>query len=126
MARWLKPLLLNRTTITFAVIAIAAALWNAYVAFKDDGILTGRVEYADGSAAAGLQVDLYKQELIGLERLAATHTDADGRFRFEHHGQHKPILEAVPPDGTKGPVRVVRLMFRNENRELAQPMVIVR
>ena len=126
MGRWLRPLLVNRTTITFAVIAISTALWNAYVVFNDDGILTGRVEFADGLPAAGLKVDLYKQELIGLEHLAAARTDAHGRFRFEQHGQHKPILEAVSPDGTKGPARVVRLMFRNENRDLTDPMVIVR
>lgn len=118
----MRALLLNRVTLTLALIAAAALALDVYVAFHDDGILAGTVVGPDGAPVAGATVTLFAPGVVGFDVVARQVTGPDGRFRFTGHGQHHPALEAEAPGvGASGTVRV-RLYFRNQNRVLAEPL----
>jgi hypothetical protein len=123
MQHWLSGLLFNRTTVTLALLATLIGAWNLYVSWHDDGILAGRVAQADGRPAGGATVTLFKQELIGLEKVAQVTTGAEGSFRFERHNQHHPILSVQRPSGERSPYIRVRLLFRNQNKVLEAPLI---
>jgi Carboxypeptidase regulatory-like domain len=114
--------LINRVTITFAAIALVIALWNLYVAQHDDGILAGTVVGPDGRPVPGAEVVLAERTIVSLDPIAETVTDAQGHFRFTRHDRHRVVLSAGKPGvGTSGRLEV-RLYFRNQNRELAEPL----
>ncbi|MCA0240972.1 MAG: carboxypeptidase-like regulatory domain-containing protein [Proteobacteria bacterium] len=122
----MKPsvLLLNRFTLTFAAIGLVALAWNLYVAANDDGHLSGRVVAADGAPVAGATVVLSRKTVTAVERVADTVTDSAGRFAFEHHGQYAVVLGARKSGIGSAPRRTVRLWFRDQNRDLAEPLVL--
>jgi hypothetical protein len=114
--------LINRVTITFGTIAIVIALWNIYVANHDDGILAGTVIGPDGRPVPGAEVVLSERTIVSLDPIAETVTDDEGHFRFNRHDRHRVVLTASKPGlGASGRLEV-RLYFRNQNRELAQPL----
>lgn len=120
--RWL----VNRVTITFGAIALVVVLWNLYVAAHDDGILAGTVVGPDGQPVAGAEVVLSERTIVSLDPIAETTTDGDGHFRFNRHDQHRVVLTASKPGvGASGRLEV-RLYFRNQNRELAEPLQLAR
>jgi hypothetical protein len=49
-------------------------------------------------------------------------TDTAGRFRFEENASHMLRLQAIGADGARGEPTVVRLWFRAQNVELAEPL----
>lgn len=123
MAGW-KGWLVNRVTITFGLIAVLIVAWNLYVRAHDDGILIGRVVDNKGVPVEGARVVLNERTIVSLAPIAETTTDAAGRFRFEQHDRHALVLTAEK-DGIGQSGRVeVRLYFRNQNRELEEPVVI--
>lgn len=118
----LRMLLFNRIVAALLAVAAVIAAVNVYVAFNDDGVLIGTVVGPDGHPAPGARVTLYKPALIGLEEIATRTTDKAGRFRFEGHNQHHPALQARLSGKGESELRRVRLHFRNENRQLDQPI----
>jgi Carboxypeptidase regulatory-like domain len=118
----MRPWLINRVTITFGVIAIVVVLWNIYVAWHDDGILAGTVVDPDGRPVSGADVVLSERTIVSLEPIAETVTDDAGRFQFTRHDRHRLVLSASKPEvGNSGRLEV-RLYFRNQNLELAEPL----
>jgi hypothetical protein len=118
--------LVNRVTITFAAIAIVVLAWNLYVAANDDGILAGTVVGPDGQAVPGAEVVLAERTIVSLDPIAETVTDDQGHFRFTRHERHRVVLSASKPGvGASGRLEV-RLYFRNQNRELDQPLQLNR
>lgn len=114
--------LVNRVTITFAAIAVVILLWNLYVAQHDDGILAGTVIGPDARPVPGAEVVLSERTIVSLDPIAETLTDDDGRFQFTRHDRHRVVLTASKPGvGASGRLEV-RLYFRNQNRELDEPL----
>jgi hypothetical protein len=114
--------LINRVTVTFAAIALVIALWNLYVVQHDDGILAGTVVGPDGHPVPGAEVVLSERTIVSLEPIAQTVTDDAGRFGFTRHDRHRVVLSASKPGvGASGRLEV-RLYFRNQNRELNEPL----
>lgn len=114
----------NRFVVTFGGIAVAAALWNVYIAFNDDGIISGTVVSADGRPVEGATVVLSERTLLVAQRKASTETDGEGRFSFTGSRLHRLYLEAVKPGvGRFGP-REYRLFFQGENLFLSEPLTL--
>lgn len=120
----IRTLLLNRVTLTFAALAVVVAAWNLHVIANDDGRLAGRVVDASGQPVAGAEVVISELSLISLNVVARTTTDEQGRFRFLGHGRHALVLAAEKPGVGRSPRREIRLYFRNQNRDLAEPVVL--
>jgi len=118
--RWL----INHVTITLGVIVLVILGWNVYVAANDDGVLSGRVVGPDGAPVEGAKVTLLERSVTTLVVQDETRTDAEGRFRFDGHGQYAAVLTAEKPGLGSTPRRQVRLYFRNQNRELKEPLRI--
>jgi hypothetical protein len=117
--------LINRVTITFGTIAIVIGLWNIYVLQHDDGILAGVVVGPDGRPVAGAEVVLSERTIVSLDPIAKTVTDDEGHFRFTRHDRHRVVLTASKPElGASGRLEV-RLYFRNQNRQLEEPLQLV-
>lgn len=116
--------LLNRFTLTFGGIALAAVAWNLYVVAHDGGRLSGRVVAADGAPVEGAVVVLSRRTVTSVERVADTRSGADGRFVFEQHGQYAVVLSARKGGVGSAPRRTVKLWFRNQDRDLNEPLVL--
>ncbi len=120
----LKPWLINRVTITLAIIIIIVVSWNAYVRAHNDGVLEGEVVTETGEPVPDATVILNEQTLVSLAPIAETTTDASGRFSFLKHDRHKVVLTAEK-DGVGSSERVlVRLYFRNQNRVIEAPITL--
>ena len=116
--------LVNRVTITFALIAAIVIGWNLYVQAHDDGVLVGQVVDTNGTPVAGATVVLSEQTITSLSPIAETVTDAEGGFRFERHDRHALVLTAEKAALGQSPRVDVRLYFRNQNRVMTAPIVI--
>ncbi|MEM7021753.1 MAG: carboxypeptidase-like regulatory domain-containing protein [Pseudomonadota bacterium] len=116
--------LVNRVTITFSVIAIVVIAWNLYVAANDDGILAGMVVDPEGNAVPGAEVTLSERTIVSLEPIATTTSDDQGRFRFEDHDRHRMVLTAAKDGVGESGRREVQLYFKNQNRELEEPLLL--
>ena len=115
---WLK----NRFVVTFGGAAIMIAVWNAYIAFNDDGIIAGRVVGPNGAAIEGATVVLSERTLLVAQPKGQAKTDAHGRFEFKGQKLHRLYLEAKKGGvGHFGP-REFRLYFNGENLVLKEPL----
>jgi hypothetical protein len=114
--------LVNRVTITFSAIAIVVIAWNLYVVAHDDGILAGTVVGPDGQSVPGAEVVLSERTIVSLEPIAGTVTDDQGHFAFTGHDRHRVVLTASKSGVGASDRLEVRLYFRNQNRELAEPL----
>ena len=109
------PWLYNRYALTLGVIAILVVGWNLYVAFHQDGIITGRVVGPDNQPLRGASVVLSEKTLLVTTPKAKTTTDEKGEFRFTGHNLYHLYLEASQEGiGTTG-TREFRLYFRGQN-----------
>jgi len=108
-----------------AVVGIVLLIlgWNAFVAMNDDGILSGAVVGADGRPASGSIVTLQRRDVLSTVDVGTKRTDAHGRFTFRDHGGYDLIVTATGPDG-KEARRRVRLLFRDRNHVLEEPLVL--
>ncbi len=118
MRRWL----VNRVTITFGTIALVVLAWNLYVLAHDDGLLEGRVLGPDGKPVPGVEVVLNEQSIVSLTPILRVTTDAEGRFRFVGHERHNLVITAAKAGLGKSERIRVRLLFRNQNRQLDEPV----
>ena len=121
MRRWI-----NRYSITFGLIGLAVLGWNLYVAAHRDGLLTGRVVAADGSAIAGATVKVRERTMVSSEPRAEAKTDAQGRFRVEGLDYHHLLVEVEAQGFKPLPRQSVRLWFRGQNRALEAPLTMER
>lgn len=116
--RWLT----NRFVVTFGGVALLAAAWNVYISYHDDGIIEGRVVGPDGTAIEGATVTLSERTVMVAQPKGTVSTDAQGRFTFVGHKQHRVYLEASKEGvGEFGP-QEYRLYFRSENLHLNEPL----
>ena len=116
--KWLR----NRFVVTFGGAALLAAVWNVYIVYHDDGIITGQVVGPNGEAVPGATVKLSEKTLLVSQPKGQATTDADGRFEFKGHKMHRIYLEADKDCvGRYGP-REYRLYFNGENLILARPL----
>ncbi len=118
--------LLNRFVLTFGGIALIALAWNLYVLAHDDGRLSGRVTTPDGQPVADAVVTLSSKSVVAVERVGSVRTDALGHFLFENHGQYAVVLSARKSGVGSMRRRTVPLWFRNQNREISEPLVLDR
>ncbi len=114
--------LINRFVLTFGSVAIAAALWNIYVIFNDDGVIRGRVVDANGAAVEGANVILSERSLLVARPRGQTVTDAEGRFAFQGHELHRLYLEAGKEGVGRIGQREYRLYFKGQNMDLETPL----
>ena len=119
-----KSFFLNRYVVTFGGIAIVTTLWNLYIAFNDDGIITGRVVGPDNRAVADATVTLFQKTLYVAEPRDKTTTDKNGEFLLTGHASYKLWLEAEKKGLGKSSKEEYRLYFRNQNLTLNEPLRI--
>jgi hypothetical protein len=124
MMDW-KRYILNRFTLSFGSIAIIAMLWNGYVSLNDDGMIEGRVIDNSGAIVAQATVLLSRETVTSVELVDETLTDDSGRFNFDKHGEFSIILTASKGDFASKR-RTIPLWFRNQNVDLASPLVIAK
>ncbi|MFQ5971316.1 MAG: carboxypeptidase-like regulatory domain-containing protein [Alphaproteobacteria bacterium] len=97
-------------------------LWNAYIAGNNDGILKGQVIGPDDAPAAGAEVQLSEQTIVSLNKIDATTADDQGYFKFLRHDQHSVVLTAAKDGFGKSGRYRVRLLFRNQNHVMHEPI----
>ena len=114
--------LLNRYIVTFGGIAIAAGIWNAYVALHDDGIIEGRVLGPAGQPVPEATVILSERSLLVTEARDQVTTDQDGVFRFTGHNYHRVWLEAAKEGVGAYPQTEFRMYFKGQNTYLEAPL----
>ena len=124
MASARRKWLLNRFVLVPAVIAVAVALWNVYIAFNAGGIVRGRVVGTDGQPVSGATVRLLEQNFTTNSERGETRTGSDGRFEFQDNRSHNIRLRAEKENLGRSEQTVVRLYFRAQNVTLAEPLVI--
>ena len=107
-----RQMLINRVTITFAVILALIVGWNAYVAANNDGVLTGQVVDSGGRAVGGAKVTITARTVAHDLEIGSIVSGDDGVFRFEKHG----VGKSAP--------RHIRLYFRNQDFALETPLVL--
>lgn len=120
----MRAFLRSRRVQAFAAIAVALVCWNVYVELNDDGILEGRVVFPDGAPARGASVIASSPKMVGLDEIAIVTADHAGWFRFTKHNEHRPVLQARLSSFGRSERVMVRLYFRNQNRVLAEPLVL--
>lgn len=121
---FIREWLLNRVTVTFALIALIVIAWNAYVQVYNDGILEGIVVDQSGAPVPGAKVVLNERTIVSLAPIDETLTDDEGLFRFTAHDRHALVLLAEKA-GVGSSDRVeVKLYFRNQNRKLEDPILL--
>lgn len=114
--------LTNRFVLTFGSVAVAAALWNLYVVFNDDGIIRGQVVDSNGAPVEGARVMLSERSLLVGRPRGQSVTDAEGRFAFQGHELHRLYLEASKEGVGRARQREYRLYFKGQNVELEAPL----
>jgi len=119
-----RQMLINRVTITFAVILTLIVGWNAYVAANNDGVLTGQVVDSGGRAVGGAKVTITARTVAHDLEIGSIVSGDDGVFRFEKHGQYNLVLTAEKDGVGKSAPRHIRLYFRNQDFALETPLVL--
>jgi hypothetical protein len=109
----------HRFVVAPVAFILIVAGWNLYVATNDDGVITGSVRTSDGRPASGVEVVLLERDFVNYQEKYRTHTDANGRYRFDNMQVYIGQLEARAPDGTRSPRYMLRLWFRAQNTDVA-------
>ncbi len=105
-------------------IAVVVAVWNAYVAAHDDGIVRGEVVGPDGRPVAGATVTMMEQNFTTNSDRGKTLTRDDGSFEFTDNRSHNIQLRAEKPGVGRSDLVVVRLYFQAQNVSLHEPLRI--
>lgn len=117
-------LLVNRFTIVLASIALVVAIWNAYIALHDHGVVEGRVVDAAGQPVEGATVVLWVLDFTTFVEKTRATTDVDGRFVIHGNDSHNIQIEAEKPGVGRAPRIPVRLYFKAEDVRLPSPLVL--
>ena len=119
---WMKGLLLNRFVLVPGAIALLIALWNAFVATHNHGVIVGRVLDAGGQPVADATVALWTYNFTTYEEREHVKTAADGSFRFVNNPSHRIQVSAEKPGVGRSQRVPVFLYFRSQDIELAAPL----
>ena len=119
-----RKLLFNRFVAVIGVIALLVSVWNVYVSMHDHGRVSGRIVDANGRPVAGATVVLWVLNFTTYVEKTRTLSDAEGRFVITDNDSHN-IRLAAEKAGVGRSARVpVRLYFRAEDIDLAEPLVL--
>jgi len=120
-----RRLALNRFVLVPALLAVAIALWNVYVAAHDHGIVAGRVVDGAGRPVPDAAVVLWVLNFTTyVEKTRAT-TDSAGRFVITNNDSHNIRLAAEKPGVGRSARVPVRLYFRAQDIELREPLILL-
>ena len=119
-----RRLLMNRFTITLAVIALATVLWNVYVSMHNHGMVAGRVVDGAGHPVSGATVVLWVLNFTTFSESTRTVTGPDGTFTLRNPSSHHIQIGAEKPGFRPSPRVPVRLYFRAQDVELSPPLVL--
>ena len=120
----MKTYIINRFTLTFGTIFLAALLWNAYVLLNDDGIIRGRVVDQSGVGVGQATVILSRETVTSVEKVNEALTNEKGQFSFDRHGEYSIVMSASKGE-LKSTRRTIPLWFRNQNVNLDAPLVLI-
>jgi hypothetical protein len=120
-----RRLLLSRFFLVPVVLTLGIAGWNVYVDLHAHGLLQGTVVDATGRPVPDATVILSVHDFVTQVEKARTRTDDAGRFRFTDDNSHLIQLEAQTKTVTS-PRVTIRLWFRGQDREVAQPLRLSR
>lgn len=119
-----RRLVLNRFVLALGVITVLVLIWNVYVSTHNHGRVSGRVVDASGQPVAGATVVLWVLNFTTyVEKTRAT-TDAEGRFLISDNDSHNIRLAAEKPGVGRSARVPVRLYFRAEDIDLADPLML--
>jgi hypothetical protein len=119
-----RRLVLNRYVLVLGVIAVLVLAWNVYVSTHNHGRVSGRVVDAGGRPVAEATVVLWVLNFTTyVEKTRAT-TDAEGHFLIRDNDSHNVRLAAEKSGVGRSPRVPVRLYFRAEDIDLAEPLVL--
>ena len=116
-----RRILSSRFFIVPAVLIVGIGAWNLYVDAHAHGLLQGSVVDATGKPVADATVVLSVHDFVTQVEKARTQTDANGQFRFNDNDSHLIQLEAQD-HGMRSPRITVRLWFRAQDRDMAEPL----
>jgi carboxypeptidase family protein len=119
-----RRLILNRFVLVASVIAVSVLVWNVYVSMHDHGRVSGQVIDANGRPVAGAKVVLWVLNFTTYVEKTRAVTDADGRFVITDNDSHNIRLAAEKPGVGRSARVPVRLYFRAEDIDLAEPLVL--
>jgi hypothetical protein len=122
-SRWRRRLL-NRFVLVPAVLVVAIALWNGYVALHDHGVIEGRVVDAAGQPVADATVVLWVLDFTTYVEKSHATTGPDGRFTITGNPSHNIQLAAEKPGIGRSARVPVRLYFRAEDTRLRTPLML--
>ena len=117
-------LLVNRFTIVLASIALVVAIWNAYIALHDHGVVEGRLVDAAGQPVEGATVVLWVLDFTTFVEKTRAITDVDGRFVIHGNDSHNIQIEAEKIGVGRARRVPVRLYFKAEDVRLPSPLVL--
>ncbi|MDQ4059717.1 MAG: carboxypeptidase-like regulatory domain-containing protein [Pseudomonadota bacterium] len=117
-----RRLALNRFVLVPGAIALAIVLWNIHVALHDNGRVAGHVVDAAGQPVAEASVALWALQFTTYVEKRRVTTGPDGRFLFTDNDSHNIQLMAEKPGVGRSARVPVRLYFRAQDVELAQPL----
>ncbi len=124
MGQTIRSVLRSRFVALPLGLAIVIGLWNLYVSQNDGGLVRGRVVGADGRPVAGATVRMLEQNFTTNSERAATLSNGDGRFVFTNNRSHHIKLSAEKAGLGRSDQQTVRLYFRAQNVQVAEPLVI--
>ncbi len=116
--------LLSRWVVVPATLVIATIGWNLHVAANATGEIRGQVVDSHGSPVPGATVQLFERSFVVNTEKQRTTAGPDGRFRFEGNGSHAVQIQAAAPDGRKSERVTLRLLFRAQDADLPEPLVV--
>jgi len=105
-------------------LALVVGAWNLYVALHNGGLVRGRVVGPDGQPVGGATVHMAEQNFTTNAERGKTVSAADGTFEFTDNRSHNIQLRADKQGMGRSAQQVVRLYFRAQNVELADPLQI--
>jgi hypothetical protein len=124
MRSGVRRILFSRFVVVPAVVAALVVGWNAYVASHADGIVTGRVVDRFGHPVPDATVRMMEQNFTTNSQRGTAQTDASGAFRFDENRSHSIQLRAEKEGFGRSDQQAVRLYFRSQHVDLAQPLVL--
>ena len=122
-----RNIIYNRYFVTFGMIALLAGVWNVYVLFNNNGIISGSIITPNGIPVENAIVVLSEKTLLVTIERDKTITDAQGQFKFSGHNLYQVYLKAYKGDD---PEQVAQkdqhLYFRGQNLYLSTPLQMKR
>lgn len=107
-----------------ALIVCSAIGWTIYVQVTAGGVIGGTVVDAAGDPVAGATVELREKTLNYTFPPVRTWSDPDGRFRYEDMDILEFVVQARVDDELRSSSQRHHLVFKGQNYELPEPLVV--